>query len=71
MLPAKELDFRVALGFAGRGQCQAPSRLEDCILFEQQLNSYLAFQTLGFRNPGDGNIGGFRMTDEATPKSLK
>ena len=71
MLPSKELNFRFILSSPGRvrRQYQPASGFEDALMVELQLDSYSAFQTLGFRDPSDGNEGRFRMTDEATPKS--
>ena len=41
------------------------------IIFEQLLDSDLAFQTLCFCDPSDGYVGGFRMIDEALLQNLE
>ena len=71
MLGSKKFNFRVVLGSSGHGglQSQTPSRLEDRLIVEDQLDSNGAFQTLGFRDPSNGNEGRFQLTDEATPRS--
>ena len=70
MLPAKEFDFRWTFGNPG-GHYQSTSRLKDLSIFEEQLDSDSAFQTLGFRDPSDGDEGGFLMTDEALLQNLE
>ena len=47
------------------------SGAENCIIFEQLLDSDLAFQTLCFCDPSDGYEGGFRLTDEALLQNLE
>src|SRR2546430_9380926 len=47
------------------------SGAEYCIIFEQLLDSDLAFQTLCFCDPSDGYEGGFRLTDEALLQNLE
>ena len=71
MLPSKELHFRFATGVSGRSPCQyeTASGFEDPFVVEDQLDPYGAFQTLGFRDPGNGNESRILLADEATPKS--
>ena len=47
------------------------SGLEDRIIFEQLLDSNLAFQTLCFCDPSDGYKGGFQLTDETLLQNLE
>jgi len=67
VLPTEILDFRFA--FPGSGQYDAIAGLEESIIFERQVDSYRAIQTLGFRDASDRNEGVFRLSDEATPVS--
>ena len=71
MLPAKLINFRLAFrGFAA-GQNHMLSGLEYRIVFEQLLDSDLAFQTLCFCDPSDGYIGGVQLTDETLFQDLE
>ena len=47
-----------------------PAGLEHGVFFEQQLDSDFTFKSLRFGDPRDGNIGGFRLTDEALLQDL-
>jgi len=59
MLPSKNLDFRLACGSRGGRKYDRAPGFEHAIVFEQLLDSDFAFQTLGFGDPSDGNVGDF------------
>ena len=70
MLAAKPFNFRFAFrALAGNGHL--PARLKDRVFLEQLLDPDFTAQTLGFSDPSDGYIGGFRMTDEALLQNLE
>jgi hypothetical protein len=66
VLTPKELDLSLELQYP-----HALTWLEDAVLFEQLLDSDLTFKSLSFRDPRDGYIGGFRLTDEALLQDLE
>jgi len=65
MLPAKKLDLGLTLNGFGSRQNDAPAGTEYRVIYEQLLDPDLAFQALSFGDPGNGFVGGFRLTDEA------
>jgi hypothetical protein len=71
VLSPKKTNLGIQLRDFGRGQNHAPPGNEYRIIFEQLLDSDLAFQTLCFGNPSDGYVGGFRMIDEALLQNLE
>src|SRR5215470_3059920 len=71
MLSAKKIDFCFMSGCFAVPQDHAPACTENRIIFEQLLDSDLAFQTLCFGDPSDGYVGGFRSTDEALLQNLE
>jgi len=58
MLPAKPLNLRFVFDPADRNDNRTTG-FEDSVLFEQLLDSDLSSKSLRFRDPRDGNIGGF------------
>ena len=83
MLPAKKLDLDIApfpggilvLGAAARPLAFAnpdnPARFKDSVLFKQLLDPDFAFESLGFGNPRDGYVRGFRLIDETLLQNLQ
>src|SRR5437870_12520238 len=71
VLPAKIIDFRSTFCDLGARKNDANSGTENRVIFEQLLDSDLAFQTLCFCDPSDGYVGGFRLTDEALLQNLE
>jgi hypothetical protein len=58
-------------GLRWRAHQYFPAGLEHGVFFEQQLDSDFTFKSLRFGDPRDGNIGGFRLTDEALLQDLE
>src|SRR5262249_16450908 len=72
MLPAKELDLCLTLGTPlGSKQYHPPPFFKESVVLEQLLDSNFALQSLGFCDPSDGYVGGFRLTDEALLQDLQ
>jgi len=71
VLSAETMDLSFTLRDVGTGQNHPLSGAEYRIIFEQLLDSDLAFQTLCFCDPSDGYVGGFRLIDEALLQNLE
>jgi hypothetical protein len=71
MLLSKELNFRLSPGNRAFEQHHAAAGLENRVVFEHLLDSYRAFQTLGFCDPTDGYVGGILTIDEALLQNLE
>jgi hypothetical protein len=78
MLPPERFDLHLVPFYSGcalsslrwRLYKHLPAGLEHGVFVEQELDSDFAFKSLRFGDPRDGNIGGFRLTDEALLQDL-
>jgi hypothetical protein len=72
VLPAKKLNLPFVLGECTGKEFDLTSGLKNPIVFEHLLDSDLAFQSLGFDDPGDRYVGRFLMLmNEALLQNLK